>query len=148
MQIELRQIETSDFDFLWRLHNAALKEYVTQTWGWDENWQRESFIKAFNPSEGKIIVIDGKDAGYLWVIEKENEVLLASIRLLTGFQNHGIGSKIIRDLLDKSEKPIRLQVLKVNPARRLYERLGFEICEETATHFTLKAVPPDNGKRK
>ena len=82
MQIELRQIEPSDFDFLWRLHNAALKEYVTQTWGWDENWQRESFIKTFNPSEGKIIVIDGKDAGYLWVIEKENEVLLASIRLL------------------------------------------------------------------
>lgn len=147
MQIELRQIETSDFDFLWRLHNAALKEYVTQTWGWDENWQRESFIKTFNPSEGKIIVIDGKDAGYLWVIEKENEILLASIRLLPEFQNHGIGSKIIRDLLDKSEKPVRLQVLKVNPARRLYERLGFEICEETATHFTMKAVPQDSGKR-
>ncbi|HEX8564471.1 MAG TPA: GNAT family N-acetyltransferase [Pyrinomonadaceae bacterium] len=148
MQIELRQIETSDFDFLWRLHNAALKDYVTQTWGWDENWQRESFIKAFNPSEGKIIVIDGKDAGYLWVIEKDNEVLLASIRLLPGFQNHGIGSKIIRDLLEKSEKPVRLQVLKVNPARHLYERLGFEICEETATHFTMKSVPLESGKRK
>jgi ribosomal protein S18 acetylase RimI-like enzyme len=147
MQIELRQIETSDFDFLWQLHNAALKEYVTKTWGWDENWQRESFIKTFNPSEGKIIVIDGRDAGYLWVIEKENEVLLASIRLLPKHQNHGIGSKIIRDLLDKSEKPVRLQVLKVNPARHLYERLGFEICEETATHFTMKAVPPDSGKR-
>jgi ribosomal protein S18 acetylase RimI-like enzyme len=148
MRIELRQIETSDFDFLWRLHNAALKDYVTKTWGWDENWQRESFIKTFNPSEGKIIVIDGKDAGYLWVIEKDNEVLLASIRLLPEHQNLGIGSKIIRDLLDKSEKRVRLQVLKVNPARRLYERLGFEICEETATHFTMKAVPPDNGKRK
>jgi ribosomal protein S18 acetylase RimI-like enzyme len=147
MQIELRQIELSDFDFLWRLHNAALKDYVTQTWGWDENWQRESFIKTFNPSEGKIIVIDGEDAGYLWVIEKENETLLASIRLLPGFQNHGIGSKIIRDLLDKSEKPVTLQVLKVNPAQRLYERLGFEICEETATHFTMKAVPPVSGKR-
>lgn len=148
MQIELRQIETSDFDFLWRLHNAALKEYVTQTWGWDENWQRESFIKTFNPSEGEIIVIDGEDAGYLWVIEKDNEVLLASIRLLPELQNHGIGSKIIRDLLEKSEKPVRLQVLKVNPAQRLYERLGFEICEETATHFTMKAIPPDNGERK
>lgn len=148
MQIELRQIETSDLGFLWRLHNAALKDYVTQTWGWDEKWQRESFIKAFNPLEGKIIVIDGKDAGYLWVIEKENEVLLASIRLLPEFQNLGIGSKIIRDLLEKSEKPIRLQVLKVNPARHLYERLGFEICEEITTHFTMKAVPPDNGTRK
>ncbi len=141
MQIELRQIETSDFDFLWQLHNAALKDYVAQTWGWDENRQRENFIKTFNPSEGKIIVVEGKDAGYLWVIEKELEVLLASIRLLPELQNHGIGSKIIRDLLENSEKPIRLQVLKVNPARRLYERMGFKICGETATHFILRANP-------
>lgn len=141
MRIELRRIETSDFDFLWRLHNAALKDYVAQTWGWDEKWQRENFINTFNPSEGKIIVVDGKDAGYLWVIEKENEVLLASIRLLPELQNCGVGSKIIRDLLEKSEKPIRLQVLKVNPARRLYERLGFEISRETDTHFIMKANP-------
>ncbi len=147
MQIEFRQIKTSDFDFLWRLHNAALKDYVTKTWGWDETWQRENFAKTFDPSDGKIIVIDRKDAGFWWVIEKESETLLASIRLLPEHQNQGIGSKIIRDLLEKSEKPVRLQVLKVNPARRLYERLGFKIFEETATHFVMKAISLNGGKR-
>ncbi|MDQ4123707.1 MAG: GNAT family N-acetyltransferase [Acidobacteriota bacterium] len=141
MQVEFRQIEQADFDFLWRLHNAALKDYVTKTWGWDENWQRDNFARTFTPFNGKIIVVDGKDAGYLWVIEKEFEILLASIRLLPEYQNHGIGSKIIRDLLEKSQKSVRLQVLKVNPARRLYERLGFRICDETATHFILKTNP-------
>lgn len=140
MEIKFRPIELTDFEFLWRLHNAALKDYVEQTWGWNEDWQRENFVKGFNPGEGEIIVVDGEDAGFLWVIEKENEVLLASIRLFPDYQNKGIGSAIIKNLLEKSQKTLRLQVLKVNPARGLYELLGFKICEETETHFVMKAI--------
>jgi ribosomal protein S18 acetylase RimI-like enzyme len=32
---------------------------------------------------------------------------------------------------------VTLQVLKVNPARRLYERLGFRVTGETPTHFLM-----------
>jgi GNAT superfamily N-acetyltransferase len=138
MNVDFHKIDDSDFDFLWQLHNAALKDYVAQTWGWDENWQKHDFAENFNPEKGEIILIDGKDGGFLWTIDKENETLLVSIRLLPEFQNKGIGSKIIRNLLDKSRKPVKLQVLKVNPARRFYQRLGFKICEETATHFVMK----------
>ena len=92
----------------------------------------------FNPSDGEIIVIDGTDAGYFWTIEKETEVLLASIRLLPLFQRRGSGTKIITALLNETQKPVRLQVLKINPARALYERLGFEIVGETETHFMMR----------
>jgi ribosomal protein S18 acetylase RimI-like enzyme len=34
-----------------------------------------------------------------------------------------------------------LTILKVNPARRLYERLGFTVVGETETHFRLEARP-------
>lgn len=37
--------------------------------------------------------------------------------------------------------PTRLQVLKVNPARSLYERLGFELVEETQTHYVMQFQP-------
>jgi ribosomal protein S18 acetylase RimI-like enzyme len=146
MKIELREIKTADFDFLWRLHNAALKDYVTQTWGWDENWQRENFIKTFGLREGKIIVLNGDDAGYLWIIEKEKEILLASIRLFPEYQNFGIGSMIFKNLLEKTKKPVRLQVLKVNPAQNLYARLGFQAIGETATHFIMESNPKDHNK--
>lgn len=131
-------MEAGDFEFLWHLHNAGLKEYVSATWGWDEHWQRENFTKTFNLDDGEIIVFEGKDVGYFWVIEKESEVLLASIRILPEFQNKGIGRRIIKKLIGKSAKPVVLQVLKVNPARRLYERLGFVIKEETKTHYIMK----------
>jgi len=138
MNITFRPIVADDFEFLWRLHNAALKEYVEQTWGWNEAWQRKDFESKFNPNDGEIMVINGTDAGYLWTVEKETEVLLASIRLLPEFQRRGIGAKIIADLLNQTQKPVRLQVLKINPARALYERLGFEIVGETETHFTMR----------
>jgi len=34
--------------------------------------------------------------------------------------------------------PVRLQVLKVNRARKLYERLGFEACGESETHVHME----------
>ncbi len=137
-KISFRPIKHKDFDFLWRLHNAALKDYVTQTWGWDEDWQKRNFAKTFKPGKAQIIVFEEKDVGYWEVSEKETETVLISIRLLPEYQSCGIGTKIIKDLLDNTQKPVRLQVLKVNPAKKLYERLGFEIFDETDTHFLMK----------
>lgn len=37
--------------------------------------------------------------------------------------------------------PVELQVLKVNPARSLYERLGFAVFDETETHHLMRAQP-------
>ena len=137
MQISLRPVKPEDFEFLWRLHNAALKKYVEETWGWDEEFQRKNFEANFKIEDGEIIVFQGEDVGFWWKIEKENEILLASIRLLPEFQNKGIGTKLIKELIETSDKPVRLHVLKVNPARRLYERLGFEITDEADTHFVM-----------
>lgn len=137
MEISLRKIKLEDFEFLWRLHNAALKDYVTQTWGWNEDWQQADFAAKFNPNDGEIITVDNVDAGFWWTSEKENEVVLISIRLLPEFQNRGIGSKLIGSLLEKTTKPVRLQVLKVNPARKFYERLNFAVVGETQTHFLM-----------
>jgi ribosomal protein S18 acetylase RimI-like enzyme len=141
MQITFRQIKIKDFEFLWQLHNAALKKYVAATWGWNETRQRRLFAESFNPEEGVIVVADGKDAGFLRVFEKEAETVLISIRLLPEFQNRGIGTKLIKDVLAASlakNKPVRLQVLKINPARNLYEKLGFKVFGETGTHFLMR----------
>jgi ribosomal protein S18 acetylase RimI-like enzyme len=141
MQITFRQIKIKDFEFLWQLHNAALKKYITATWGWDEALQRRLFTESFNPQDGEIVVVDGRDAGFLRVSEKESETFLISIRLLPQFQNRGIGTKLIKDLLAASKaknKPVRLQVLKTNPALRLYEKIGFQIFGATETHFLMR----------
>jgi ribosomal protein S18 acetylase RimI-like enzyme len=138
MQVTFRSIKIQDIEFLWNLNNLVMKDYVTQTWGWDEDWQRQYFVKNFDKNNGEILVFDNADIGFYRVIEKQNETFLVSILILPEFQNKGIGTKLIQDLILLKTKPIRLQVLKVNPAQNLYKRLGFKQVSETETHLIMK----------
>ena len=66
---------------------------------------------------------------------------LRAIEILPTHQGLGIGASIIQEIIDDAaskQKPISLSVLKVNPAKSLYERLGFSTIEETDTHFIMK----------
>ena len=142
MEISFRPIGDDDFDLLWRVHVAGFREHVEKTWGWDDEVQLGFLRESHRSRAGKIVLIDGIEAGVWHVVEYDDEILLSSIRLLPEFQNRGLGTKLITDLLDSTPKPVRLQVLKVNPARVLYERLGFEIFEETDTHYKMIRRPP------
>ena len=75
---------------------------------------------------------------------QSDEIRLFRVFLLPSVQNRGIGTRLVRDLLDEAAAaglPLRLRVLRVNPARRLYERLGFVLSGETETHFTMERLP-------
>jgi len=140
----LRPAREEDFDFLYDLHRAAMQHYVTQTWGWDEAWQRQYFQQHFNQAECQIIIFEGKEVGAFSVRKRETEVFLNFIEVLPEYQNRGIGTAVIRSLIEGAHHsgwPVGLQVLKVNPARSLYERLGFLTTGETATHYLMRAIP-------
>lgn len=141
MDIQLRPIEESDREFLWGLHRAALKPYIEQTWGWDEDFQRRYFMEHYPPFASQIIVRGGQDLGVLSVDESGREVILRNIEVLPEFQGMGIGSQVIGEILARAAecgKAVSLRVLKVNPARNLYLRLGFSVIGETETHFWMR----------
>jgi GNAT superfamily N-acetyltransferase len=143
-QISFRPTTAEDPAFLYDLHRAAMQHYVAQTWGWDEAWQRNYFQQQFNPEECQIITFQGKDVGVVSVIKGETEVFLKFIEVLPEYQNQGVGTAVIQSILEKAHHtghPVCLQVLRVNPARSLYERLGFLITGETATHYLMRAMP-------
>jgi ribosomal protein S18 acetylase RimI-like enzyme len=145
MNISLRKATPNDADFLYRLHRAAMQTYVIQTWGtWDEAWQSRYFQQHFTPSTCQIIVVRGQDAGVISVLRRTTDIFLSNIELLPAFQGQGIGTHLITALIAEAQQKgisITLQVLKVNPARRLYERLGFVVNGETPTHYLMSRVP-------
>jgi ribosomal protein S18 acetylase RimI-like enzyme len=149
----LRQATWQDADSLYRLHRAALKVYVEQTYGpWDDEWQQRRFAQHYRPSECQIITLRGQDVGVVRAAEGDAEVCLGVIEILPQFQGRGIGTSVIQSVLDKAHgkgKPVTLQVFKVNPARRLYTRLGFDTVGETETHYQMRALPPEGaGSRR
>lgn len=142
-ETELRPATTDDSDFLHHLHQATMKEYVTQVWEWDESWQRQYFEQHFNPAHNRIIRFQNKDIGVVFVMERETELFLSSIEVYPEYQRQGIGTSVITTILHEGKrlgKSVALQVLKVNPARMLYARLGFMAIGETQTHYLMKAA--------
>ena len=142
--LELRPATWEDAEFLYELLRAAMREHVERIWTWDERWQRDHFYAGFHPAKERIITQAGRDIGVIAIEEREDEVFLSKIYLLPAAQGQGIGTLLIRDVLRRAATrgmPVTLQVLHGNPARQLYERLGFVPVEKTATHWRMRAMP-------
>lgn len=72
--------------------------------------------------------MDNRPIGRMIVAREDQELRLVDIALLAEHRNSGIGTRLIQELIAEAAKvgkPLRLQVLKSNPAARLYSRLGF-----------------------
>src|SRR5678816_4232114 len=144
MRIGLRPGALADREYLWWLHRETMRGYVDKTWGWDEAFQRGRFDENFDPLPLLIIQKDSEPIGYISVRRPGDEIFLAAIEIAPAQQNQGIASQLIQELLDEADRshlPVKLQVLKVNPARRLYERLGFQCTGETPTHYVMRREP-------
>jgi ribosomal protein S18 acetylase RimI-like enzyme len=138
MDIVLEPCTASDADFAFRVTEETIRTYVEQAFGsWDVGVQRRRCDESFDPTTYRVIVVDGVRAGILAVEDRPFEIFLSKIFLLPTFQRRGIGSLLIRELIESAEasrKPMRLRVLRVNPARFLYERLGFHVTHSTPDH--------------
>ena len=141
----LRPATAADRDWLWQTKTRCLRGYVEQTYGaWDEDIQRARFDATFDATEMQIISVAGREAGFLAAKHEPAEIQLFNLMIAPEFQNGGLGTAVLRELLAGARArrvPVRLQVMKVNPARGLYERLGFTVTEETPTHFRMRWQP-------
>ena len=143
MQIDVLPCSPDDREFVLRVTEEAMRAYVEDAFGsWDADVQRRHLEESFDPATYSLIVIDEVRAGILVVEDRRSYLFLAKIFLLLEFQRRGVGTILIRRLIERAKmerKPLRLRVLRVNAAaRRLYVRLGFAVTHSTADHEYLE----------
>ena len=141
MPYTLRPTTAADHDFLFDLHAQAMREMITTIWGWDEAWQWEYFTSRFDPSTRQIIRVQEQDVGVLILEERETELYIALLEILPAFQNQGIGTAVLQDIITTVQghnQPLSLHVFKINEsAFRLYQRLGFKIFENSELRYKM-----------
>lgn len=147
MQFTLRPATAGDYAWLWELKRLTMREYVEQTWGyWDEAAQEAFFRRSYRSDTVQLVLVEGRNAGLLHVERERSDLFLANIQIHPAFQNRGLGSAVIRTVLDSARSlqlPVRLQVLQVNrAAQQLYLRLGFTVATQTPTHVVMRWMPP------
>jgi ribosomal protein S18 acetylase RimI-like enzyme len=139
--IDIQQAKAEHYDFALHLYLLTMRPYMQELIVWDEQEQRASFAAQWKREEVRIISVDGKDVGWLQVAELPAEIRLQKFFVSPQYQRSGIGSEVLRNLLAtwrSTGKKIVLKVLKNNPARRLYERLGFSVVAEAGVTFRMR----------
>ena len=89
--------------------------------------QQESFGRQWQVAEVRIITFAGDDVGWLQIWPDSDAVFLCQLYTAERFQRRGIGNLVLQMLIgeaDRAQKALALDVAKINPARRLYARLG------------------------
>lgn len=148
--VTLRPAQPEDEAFLFLLYRDTRAEEMA-VWGWSEA-QQQAFLSlqfrarnlaysAYPNVEHSIILKAGQPIGRLLISGKEDEIRLVDVALLAEARSQGIGAKLIAELFEQAareNKPVRLHVEKSNRALRLYQRLGFQVLEDTGTQFFME----------
>ncbi|MEM7154800.1 MAG: GNAT family N-acetyltransferase [Myxococcota bacterium] len=133
--------ESSDFDQLWALHRQSHRGFVEQGGeSWNEAQQRVAFTRAFATQDMQRVEVDGETVGMLSVAWDESPVVVHAVELWPQWQGRGLGTRLVHDVLLRAQQlecGVEVEVHAANPARALFERLGFKPTTATATHQRL-----------
>jgi ribosomal protein S18 acetylase RimI-like enzyme len=118
---------------------------------WDEN-QKEAFIvmqfnaqtrqyvMSYPHADNSIILLNEAPIGRLLVDRGEREFTLVDVALVSSQRGLGIGTQVIKNLLLEAAaeaKPVKLNVWHSNPAKKLYERLGFSAANDDGVYCEM-----------
>jgi len=92
----------------------------------------------------QIILYDSKPVGTIRIVSNEECLAIEQFYILSEYQNKGIGSHLLKHILDNADKAglsAKVTVLKINPAISLYRRHGFEIIDSNEISYFMERKP-------
>lgn len=145
-----RPAQPSDQPFLFQVY-ASTRQAEMAAWGW-EPAQQETFLwmqfqhrtqayrMQFPKAEYHLILDAERPIGTMILAHEQGALRLVDIALLPEARGTGIGSELMRALqaeAARTGRALHLHVNKGNPARRLYDRLGFTVTRETDIAYAM-----------
>jgi ribosomal protein S18 acetylase RimI-like enzyme len=120
--------------------DAQKEAFLRMQFDAQDEWWREHYAQA----SFDMILVDGEPAGRFYMHRGDREMRIVDIALLPEHRGNGVGTSLLRDLIaeaDAAGKSVTIHVERVNPALRLYERLGFSLAEDKGVYLFLERPP-------
>ena len=148
--VALRPAEPGDRDLLFRVYASTREEelapvpwppeakeaFLRQQFDAQDTWWRTHYAGA----SFEVVLVDGRDAGRLYLWEGPSEVRIVDVALLPEARRGGIGTRLLEDVKARASaagKAVTIHVERMNPALGLYERLGFRLVEDKGVYLFL-----------
>ena len=141
----------ADEEFWFQVYCSTREEELAPI-DWDET-QRETFLSMqfaayrqhyrtnLPDADYEVVLHNGCPAGIFIVARRQEEIRLADIALLPQHRNTGIGTTLVRGLLDEAaqlRKPVTVHVQMYNRALSFYQRLGFYQVDQVGMYYLMK----------
>jgi GNAT superfamily N-acetyltransferase len=143
MNVAFRPALPQDFDYCERLYFAEM-ERINRELKLDRDVQVASFRRRWEVAQVRIITLDGADIGWLQSTTRDGTLFLGQLFVDAPFQRRGIGTEVMHRLIGEATRDgqvMTLGVVKTNPAKWLYERLGFRTSHEDDRKFYMRREP-------
>lgn len=146
-----RPIQAEDLPFLLQVYTSTRWEELAQT-DWSDaqkhafcrmqfDAQHRHYQEHYPEASFAIIERGGLPIGRLYVARWEEEIRIVDIALLPEFRGAGVGTGLLRGLRAEAQeagKRLSIHVEQFNPARRLYDRLGFKPVKEVGVYLLME----------
>ena len=143
MNVAFRPARPQDFDYCERLYFAEMEGIIREL-KLDRDVQVASFRRRWEVMQVRIIMLDGADIGWLQSTTRDGALFLGQLFVEASRQRRGLGTAVMNRLIGeatRAQQAMTLGVVKSNPAKRLYERLGFHVTHEDDRKFYMRREP-------
>lgn len=141
MDFTLRKASATDIPYLLDLRDITMRRYLEET---GSPTSKKAYLERImlHFDEANIIEVNGEKAGLFKAkfLADTQQWFVVQIQVHPDYQNQHIGSRLLSELIARAKQEhvaVTLGVLKTNPARALYERLGFRSVGETEFEYTM-----------
>lgn len=157
--VGLRPSTPQDRGFLHRVYASTRAEELERVpWG---DAQKEAFVRQqfeaqdlhyrehYPTATYDLVLVGDEPVGRLYVDRWGDEIRVIDIAVLPEHRGGGIGTSLLRDVMDEGRRTgrkVSIHVEIFNRAMQLYERLGFERREVRGVYMLMEWAP--NGAKR
>jgi ribosomal protein S18 acetylase RimI-like enzyme len=152
--VRLRAVGDADRPFLVDLYGSVRAPELDRV-AWDDATKRAFVEQQFAAQDAHYrahypgatldaIEVGGVRAGRLYVHRGDSDIRIMDIAVAPGFRGRGIGTQLLRELIDEADasgRKLSIHVEMNNPARTLYDRLGFVPVGEHGVYLLMEREP-------
>lgn len=151
LPITLRPEQDGDEAFLLKVY-ASVREEELNHMSWAPETRsafleiqframRHGYRSMYPQAEFSIVLLNQEPVGRMVVARSQQEIRIVDIALLPASRGKGLGTQLIRQVLDQARamrKPVVLTVRSNNRAANLYQRLGFQFVGHSGVDHAMR----------
>jgi len=153
--ITFRPCTPEDVPFLRHLYASTREDELRNVFQWTDEQksvfldmqfdaQKKHYDEFYADADFLVIELEGEPIGRLYIFRDAVVIEIVDIAILPAYRGRGIGRVLLEEIIAEgasTKRRVEIYVEHNNPARHLYDRLGFEHIDTNGVYHRMVWKP-------